>query len=915
MIFIFDFRQQRLREKKRLLRVDSLKRKMRRRAEKPKVTLYPTSLSQSSHCEINDKTDTYKTPEKFLKQIRQRTYDCNQNLPESKELKCAVVSRVVGKLMKSPSTSGTMSQIIKRHSTFTSLDSNDSDLVHSVLKIQKYKTSKNIVKAVECVTLLKQKYSIRNAARKLKMQYSHLHRLLSISRKPHGRSLSNSCKANIVKSYTSNKISMQLPFKRYSKFYYLRTSLAVAYDTYAREQLKLGFKVLSQSSVYRSIKGQFRTRRRIPFKDTQCTDCVNNSLLVDALIVSKIKGIKRRITENILNSLCPIDKTTKNNESRNGACRKLEWQQNRETISDHNRDCIFRLCKKCGGITKLQESIIKENPDVDWNQLVTWHQWKNLSIGETDKSSDNKQEKPKRILDKVRYRGTLAELLSLFVKSVNHMSIHLFHFRWQAFQFDECKKQLQDGDVLLIMDFATNYSHHKQDEVHGAFWCRKQTTLHPIIAYYPCPCKCGHLVRDEIMIISNDLKHDSFAVNTFVEKALKHLRDNKVTIKRLIMWSDNCGPQYKSCKVFDAVSKYEYIPIMRNYFCAKHGKAEADGAIGRMSMHIDSVVRSGTHEFSNAGEIFRYCLLKLTIHNNDLGKCCHWQRHYFEVSQINRDEDTVSRTVKGTLTLHSVRNVGVRGIIEVRESSCFCEVCFLNAQGECKNRKLVEDFAWASLYKNLYIEENFENKLWDAYSLPYTHAKKPIFRPMTGSVTKRKGTKMFSKSNRNEKTKESIQLRNVDVTIRQRDSDDSDYEDDLPLIHVKEGLKDSSQGESPIGRRTRKRMHEKNIVLCEKQGEMLYLEDYERVPGEVNENSLSIDIEALSPAFTKKPQKSKFTRKEISNEQVLIKRNVNEGIKTSTPQKPKGYKECYIDLSPISKSVLSKLNHDCDFDN
>ena len=192
---------------------------------------------------------------------------------------------------------------------------------------------------------------------------------------------------------------------------------------------------------------------------------------------------------------------------------------------------------------KLQESIIKQNPDLDWNQVVTWHQWKNLSMGETENSSDNKQEKPKRILDKVRYRGTIAELLSWFVNSVNHMSIHLFHFCWQAFQFDECKKQLQDGDIFLIMDFATNYSHHKQDEVHGAFWCRKQTTLHPIIAYYPYPCKCGHLVRDEIMILSNDLKHDSFAVNTFVEKALTHLRDNKVTIKRLIMWSDNCGPQ------------------------------------------------------------------------------------------------------------------------------------------------------------------------------------------------------------------------------------------------------------------------------------------------------------------------------------------------------------------------------------
>ena len=106
--------------------------------------------------------------------------------------------------------------------------------------------------------------------------------------------------------------------KDIQKFYYLRTSLAVAYDTYVREQLKLGFKVLSQSSVYRSIKGKFRTRRRIPFKDTQCTDCVNNSLLIDALIVSKVKGIKRRMTENILNSLCPAKIKSVNNESRNG---------------------------------------------------------------------------------------------------------------------------------------------------------------------------------------------------------------------------------------------------------------------------------------------------------------------------------------------------------------------------------------------------------------------------------------------------------------------------------------------------------------------------------------------------------------------------------------------------------------------
>ena len=72
-------------------------------------------------------------------------------------------------------------------------------------------------------------------------------------------------------------------------------------------------------------------------------------------------------------------------------------------------------------------------------------------------------------LTKLGTGGPLAWLLTKFIESVNTMSTHLFHFRWQAMQFDECKKQLWEGDVMLIMDFSTNYSHHKHDEIHGAF--------------------------------------------------------------------------------------------------------------------------------------------------------------------------------------------------------------------------------------------------------------------------------------------------------------------------------------------------------------------------------------------------------------------------------------------------------------
>ena len=161
------------------------------------------------------------------------------------------------------------------------------------MKIQKYKWMKNMPKFNEYVKQLNEKYSVCDAARTLKMHYSQLHSLLSCKRTPHGRSLSQCAKKNVINCYLGNKISQQLSYKRYEKLHFLWTYLAVAYEMYAKKQVKLGFKVLSESSVYRCLKGRFRVRKKIPFKNTQCADCVNSSLLVDALIVAKIRGIKR----------------------------------------------------------------------------------------------------------------------------------------------------------------------------------------------------------------------------------------------------------------------------------------------------------------------------------------------------------------------------------------------------------------------------------------------------------------------------------------------------------------------------------------------------------------------------------------------------------------------------------------------
>ena len=65
-------------------------------------------------------------------------------------------------------------------------------------------------------------------------------------------------------------------------------------------------RVLPRTSVYECLKGKFRVRKKIPFKDCQCDTCLNNSMLVHALIVAGVKHLHHTITENIMLSYCPL---------------------------------------------------------------------------------------------------------------------------------------------------------------------------------------------------------------------------------------------------------------------------------------------------------------------------------------------------------------------------------------------------------------------------------------------------------------------------------------------------------------------------------------------------------------------------------------------------------------------------------
>ena len=123
---------------------------------------------------------------------------------------------------------------------------------------------------------------------------------------------------------------------------------------------------------------------------------------------------------------------------------------------------------------------------------------------------------------KVELQVMVEELLN----EVHTLSMHLFTARWQQLQFTCLLKNLKPGFVVLNMDFAKNYACVAQQEIQSAHWGHGQISIHPTIAYYRCDKKdCDGIIREAIIFVSNDLTHDSHAVNCFVGITNKHLKE------------------------------------------------------------------------------------------------------------------------------------------------------------------------------------------------------------------------------------------------------------------------------------------------------------------------------------------------------------------------------------------------------
>ena len=676
---------------------------------------------------------SYIRRNKQIKDTRQRVSEVRRkHLPKDDHKRAKFITHMFVRGHTSPSTKHHMPRYVAMNPRAVSLCKRyvgaemtkmESDVVKTVRVVSVLKAKKQHKSALAAAQKLAKSsaFSLRKIAKLSNIHLTQLHRYTRpkvLKEKPdvEGESkmkISSKDRARVLRFFKRTTVTLQLPFKRHAKNFYLRKTQWKAYHEYSKERRFWGERVLSKSAVYKILPRKFKCQKRIPYKECLCYTCTNYSLIRDALLVARVKGVSFSITDNVLSSLCPavhqpeeeiplvslLDRRTgkrkptckralkldsnddsvthaecsKNLSQEKSATAAKTKQERKHCLTDFKRPCVFRECSQCG-VKRLKIHLQTCNPDLDLTQPVHWRQWEAEWGMRWDKK---KQKMVRKKTDESRkeFDGSLGDLLQHYYSQTLTMSKHLFHFRWQGEQFEHIKATLGPRQVLLVMDYAMNYTVRIQDEPQCAMWHRKQVTLHPVVAYYLDP-DCGHLVTDEMVLVSDDRQHEARASITYLESALATLQQVLPKIDQVFIFTDNCSGQYK-CKTYFALLSEIPLKIEHHYFGANHGKGPADGVIGRLKKELDNAIRSGRAVIHTGIDLTTYCQTHLAIPRDHSSLCQHMRRSYQYVCSIDRSRKLNEyKQLYGSHPLHFVANTGVPGRIVVRENSCFCRFCF-----------------------------------------------------------------------------------------------------------------------------------------------------------------------------------------------------------------------------------------------
>ena len=376
--------------------------------------------------------------------------------------------------------------------------------------------------------------------------------------------------------------------------------------------------------------------------------------------------------------------------------------------------CVLRECDKCG-VEKIESHLknLNENKLQDKKKRFIVKKW--ISKKEKLPGSD----KYRNYMHWDYSRLSYSELLKKYVNSLQDMAGHTFFAAWNFHQYLVCKNNLEQGQIVVVHDYAQNYLCVFQHEVQAMHWCHAQVTIHPSCISYRCPVEsCNQLVLHEIVHISDDLKHDAHLVKKFQAANYQILTKRGVQIRKIVEFTDQAPSQFKNKSAFRYLSD-EQRPCQRNFFGVRHGKGPCDACAGRFKSRISTLVKTGTCVIDSPKTCYEAAKEHIETAWPASNECAHYMMTiHFTPKLVKRPNTEKWKGVHATRDhMHSIMNTGKKLQVNVRDVMCMCSGC-LHGDSECKQPNYIDN--WRGFDMEKYKAIDADLSMWKSIEIRKT---------------------------------------------------------------------------------------------------------------------------------------------------------------------------------------------------
>ncbi|XP_053600424.1 uncharacterized protein LOC128669545 [Plodia interpunctella] len=240
------------------------------------------------------------------------------------------------------------------------------------------------------------------------------------------------------------------------------------------------------------------------------------------------------------------------------------------TCSTDNDECMMRNCPICC------HKVPALNTFEDG--LISYKKWTKVSEQRIISGVAKKVSRTiKKDISTTKVK-LITEMINLLPKFLQHKHA----WNQQAKTMSDLRKQLQDGEVLIHMDFSENYMCKYSKEIQSVHFgaSRQQITLHTVVTYHKSPTT-GDIVAKSFCSLSESLRHDACAVFAHLKGILSRLLVF-TPINILHILTDSPSTQYRNKKMFylfanHLVEHYSLQKASWHFHEAGHGKGAPDG--------------------------------------------------------------------------------------------------------------------------------------------------------------------------------------------------------------------------------------------------------------------------------------------------------------------------------------------------